>query len=319
MIASDIADEVLIPVSLSTFGVVPVQGLDLYLRHSAQESAVLFKGGAEICDIETVQRMLHEGLTKVYIHRDDRHLYQRFLREYWKDLLNDDRQPLETKTRVLSEVIRDVLSDQFANGTTESIIGSCQTFGNAAANLIGREPVSLDALVSVLQHDYCTFTHSTNVSAYAVLLGRELGFPQEDLEQIAVGGLLHDLGKLDIPEAILNKPGKLTDEEFKEIKTHPTVGLSRVADRSDLSVGQMMMVYQHHERLNGQGYPVGCTGDEIHPWAKLCAIVDVYEAITSVRPYRQPMSNEVALAVLEKGRGTEFDSEMLTCWRSLIL
>ena len=89
-------------------------------------------------------------------------------------------------------------------------------------------------------------------------------------------------------------------------------------ERDDLSFGQLMMTYQHHERMDGSGYPVGCLGDEIHPWAKLCAIVDVYEALTSNRPYRSPMTPKTALTLLDKGEGTEFDPEMLKCWRQLI-
>jgi HD-GYP domain-containing protein (c-di-GMP phosphodiesterase class II) len=170
----------------------------------------------------------------------------------------------------------------------------------------------------VLYHDYGTFTHSANVSAYAVLLGNALSFSQEELRQIAVGGLLHDIGKIEISDRILNKPGKLDDAEMREVQKHPTTGLQRVADRTDLNFGQMMMIYQHHERGDGSGYPVGCTSDEIHPWAKLCAIVDIYEALTSLRPYRHPLSTAAALAVLDREGETKLDKEMLECWRQLV-
>jgi len=79
-----------------------------------------------------------------------------------------------------------------------------------------------------------------------------------------------------------------------------------------------MMIYQHHERCNGSGYPVGCDKEEIHPWGRLCAIVDVYEALTSFRPYRPALSTQTALTILQRGFGTEFDEEMLTCWYQLM-
>ncbi len=111
---------------------------------------------------------------------------------------------------------------------------------------------------------------------------------------------MHDLGKLDIDERILNKPGRLDDNERKIIETHPTLGLNRVAQRDDLSEGEFMMIYQHHERFDGTGYPVGLAGEDTHPWAQICAIVDVFEALTSNRPYRARLSHATALGSLGK-------------------
>lgn len=319
MVSAPVADDLLIPVSLATFGISSAVGIDLFLRTSPTDPAVLLCNAADDGHLQTVQRLLGEGLTRVYIRREDRHHYQQFLRENWQELISDNSRSSIERTAIISDVIRDVLNEQFDHGTTQSIVTSCQSYGAATSELIGREPIVLRDLVTVLHHDYGTFTHSTNVSAYAVLLGKELGYPAEDLEQIAVGGLLHDLGKLEISSKILNKPGKLDEEEFRVIRKHPAMGMARVADRDDLSFGQLMMIYQHHERCDGSGYPVGCTADEIHPWAKLCAIVDVFEALTSVRPYRNPLTPETAIAILDKGVGTEFDEEMLQCWRSLMV
>jgi HD-GYP domain-containing protein (c-di-GMP phosphodiesterase class II) len=117
---------------------------------------------------------------------------------------------------------------------------------------------------------------------------------------------------------ILTKPGRLTDAEFDVIKQHPTTGFRRLAPRGDLTFGQLMMVYQHHERLDGQGYPVGSCDDEIHPWARLCAVADVFEAVTSHRPYRAPMSPAEAMQILEKQSGKGLETEMVRCWQSIL-
>ncbi len=308
----------LIPISLSMLRTLPMQGVAFYIRPPQEASPILLLQCSERIDGARIESLLSEGFTNVYIRGEDRQRYQEALRENWRDLIENSHQPLENRMRILSEVVRDLLSGQFASGNTEGIIAACQSFGPSAVTVLGTEPVVLGQLYRVLHHDYATFTHSTNVSAYCVLLARHYGLEADDLQQIAVGGLLHDIGKLDIPESILNKPGRLDEQEFVQIKTHPTIGLEKVSHREDLSLGQIMMIYQHHERINGQGYPVGCSGDEIHLWAKICAIVDVFEALTSFRPYRQPLETDVALAVLEKGRGTEFDSELLTCWQDLI-
>ena len=308
--------DALIPISAATLLRCSNLGIDIYSRAISTDPPILFCGADQEITPEMYDTVSANG--KLYIHRAQRDEYQTFLREHYEDFVEDESLPVIERVSVLSEVIRDVLSNQFANGTTETIVDTCQSFGRSSVALLGRESMVPHELCSVLHHDYGTFTHSANVSAYAVLLGRALGYTEFDLEQIAVGGLIHDLGKLDISDQILNKPAKLSDDEYTKVKRHPISGLQRIAHRRDLSFGQLMMVYQHHERLDGRGYPVGCHGDEIHPWGKLCAIVDVFEALTSNRPYRIPFSNATAFAVLERGSGLEFDKEMLRCWRRVI-
>ncbi len=95
---------------------------------------------------------------------------------------------------------------------------------------------------------------------------------------------------------------------------HPTVGFEQLNFREDLTDGQLMMVYQHHERLDGKGYPVGVVDSEIHPWAKICSVVDVYEALTSYRPYRSPMPRKKVFEIMERDSGAAFDAEVLACW-----
>jgi HD-GYP domain-containing protein (c-di-GMP phosphodiesterase class II) len=112
----------------------------------------------------------------------------------------------------------------------------------------------------------------------------------------------------------LNKNGKPTDEEWRLIKRHPTAGFEELCFRDDLSWAQLMIVYQHHERLDGKGYPVGILGDEMHPWARICAVADVFDALTCERPYRKPLSVRDACQYLSDHAGTSFDQEMVRCW-----
>jgi HD-GYP domain-containing protein (c-di-GMP phosphodiesterase class II) len=157
------------------------------------------------------------------------------------------------------------------------------------------------------------------VAYYSVMLAENLGITnREELNRIATGGLLHDLGKLEIPEAILTKDSGLTDQEFAIIKRHPTVGFRKLCQRTDLQFGQLMMVYQHHERLDGRGYPVGVGGDEIHEWARICAVVDVFEALTSNRPYRAGMTSQAAFQIMDRSSPTGFDASIYQCWKAII-
>lgn len=313
-----LASDQLIPISMATLTTDAVLGIDIYLRGQPTAPPVLFCGATDYPDFTRLMPLVSQGVNKLFIDASDLGRYQQFLRDHWAELLADENAPLVNRFAIVSEVMRDVLNEEFSGGDSNSIVAASQRLGNVTCDLLSDQQLVAQQLCNVLHHDYATFTHSTNVSLYCSLLARELGFSAEEVKEMAVGGLLHDLGKLQIDERILNKPGKLDEFEFREIKKHPLTGFSALVERADLSFGQLMMTYQHHERLNGTGYPVGCAEDEIHPFAKVCAIVDVYEALTSNRPYRSPMSPKTAMAVLEKGNGTEFDSEMLKCWRLLI-
>ncbi len=218
----------------------------------------------------------------------------------------------------VAEVIRFVLQDAFESPDQDRMVDSTRAMGKVTSKLLQGETFVAKDLTSVLHHDYGTFTHSTNVAFYAGMLASELGYPTEDIELIVMGGLLHDLGKLEIKESILCKPGKLTELEFRVIRRHPITGFSKLSQRTDISFGQLMMVYQHHERLDGRGYPVGANNADIHPWAKICSVVDVYEALTSVRPYRTAMAPEAALAILKNDSGKAFDDELVKCWTNII-
>jgi putative nucleotidyltransferase with HDIG domain len=312
-------DNELIPVSLSTLIAGSAVGVDLFMCESLEARPVLFCTQDSAITPARLQQLSGEGVSKLYIHRDSYESYQGYLRENLALLLeNESISPID-RVAIMGDVVRAVLKEQMPSKDTAQLVETCVDLGNSITRILGDQPVLVSDLCDVLHHDYATFTHSTNVASYAVVLASELGFSEADLKEIAVGALLHDLGKLEIPDRILTKPGRLDDFEFREIKKHPTIGFQRlVEEQQRLSYPQLMMVYQHHEKLNGEGYPVGISSDEIHPWAKLCAVVDIFEALTSQRPYRKPMTLPTAIAVLEKAAGTEIDEEMVRCWKSIV-
>src|SRR5262249_58452180 len=152
-----------------------------------------------------------------------------------------------------------------------------------------------------------------------VIVGEGLGMGADnEYEPLAKAAILHDIGKRFIPASILSKPAKLDPEEREIIETHPQRGYEELCGRDDMTEAQLMMVYQHHERYDGKGYPVGFQGDEIHPWARMLAIVDVFDAMTGTRPYRRPTMPADAMEYICKGAGTHFDPEMVACWNSIM-
>ena len=301
-----------IPVSVTTLQPADEAGINLYARDDG-ENYVLFCG--EGCPIqkEDLNHLRARGVKQLFIESGSRESYQQYLR----DLIDsDDDHEVDPAARVgaLNGVVRDVLETSFREGDTDETVDEATKLGSMTADIVCNDRFASGDLFKVLHHDYATFTHSANVAFYAGMLAAEIGFDAEDVQKVTTGGLLHDLGKLSIDEKILSKPGKLNDDEFRAIKMHPTLGLTQLCDRDDLTEGQLMMVYQHHERLDGNGYPVGIVEEEIHLWAKICAVVDVFEALTSHRPYRSPMAKARVIELMDRDSGKAFDPEILACW-----
>ena len=154
--------------------------------------------------------------------------------------------------------------------------------------------------------DTYTNGHSDRVAQYSREIAKRYGYSDKEQDDIYMMGLLHDVGKIGVPDAIINKTGRLTDEEFETIKTHPVVGdriLSKVKEMPKLSIGARW----HHERYDGKGYPDGQKGEEILEEARIIAVADAYDAMTSHRSYRDILPQSVVRSEIEKGKGTQFD------------
>ncbi|WP_242976086.1 HD domain-containing phosphohydrolase [Desulfosporosinus sp. FKB] len=136
------------------------------------------------------------------------------------------------------------------------------------------------------QHDFGIYTHVLNVALLSAIIGLQLSYNENKLKNLILGALLHDLGKLQVPKEILNKPGILTEEERDVIKQHPLLGEEMLKDARLIS-SVLATIKEHHERWNGRGYPFGLKGQEIYQDAQIVAVADVYEALTADRPYRK--------------------------------
>lgn len=166
-----------------------------------------------------------------------------------------------------------------------------------------------EALASAIDaKDPYTHGHSSRVAMYAAQIARESGKPEKECEKVYYAGLLHDVGKIGIRSAVINKPGRLTDEEYVEIKLHPVLGdqiLKRIQESPYLSIG----AHYHHERYDGKGYPEGLKGVDIPEIARIIAVADAYDAMTSKRSYRDPIPQQQVRKEMVKGMGTQFDPE----------
>jgi len=166
-------------------------------------------------------------------------------------------------------------------------------------------------IAKLTSKDYYTYTHSVNVGLYCMTYGIKIEKPQEECRQLGLGGMLHDVGKSQISDALINKNGKLTDSEFEEMKKHSPLGEEILKDMKCYSQPVVQMAGQHHEQWKGGGYPRGLMGEEIAFPARVCKVMDVYDALTTRRSYKKALSPFDALTLMKKQMINHFDPVVL--------
>ncbi len=176
--------------------------------------------------------------------------------------------------------------------------------------LLNKKTVSLD-MIDLRSFDEYTYRHSVNVAVLSTVVGMGMGLSTKELINLCAAAIFHDLGKLEIAEEILNKPGRLTDEEFAIMKQHPVLSYELIKSKWNISSTTKKAVLSHHENEDGSGYPHGLERDQIHLYAKIVHVADVYDALTTRRPYKKPYSPAEAMEYLMGGCGILFDQKIV--------
>ncbi len=179
-------------------------------------------------------------------------------------------------------------------------------------------PNAMMWFTQIKNKDDYTAEHSMRVGIISIALGQELGLMEKELEDLGMAGMLHDVGKINIPIEVLNKEGSLTNEEYAIIKTHAELGRKLLMSKSDAPPITVDVAYNHHEQMNGKGYPRGISAEKIPYFAKIVGVVDAFDAITSDRIYSSARSTLEALRILYDCRGTQFDEEIVRSFIRLI-
>ena len=294
---------------------------DLFVNASARESRVhfvrVFPKGDTLTDRDLAE--LKRKYPRLYVPEIQRDVYLRslvrtpgFSDEQKSQVIKDSAiRHLDTLFSRQKEFTSEVLNEAISGcrATVECMIDVIQDFGIRKLQ---------DHISQLSFHDFYTYDHSINVAMYNIAILRVVNpdASRDDLLTAGMGGMLHDIGKVHVPTNILNKPDKLTDEEFRQIRKHPETGREMLVDEEvtmpptvDASV-VMRIVNEHHENFDGTGYPNRCTGPELHQYARITAISDFFDAITTKRSYHEPLSTEEAVAVIGKTKGRKVDPDL---------
>ncbi|MBU8906584.1 HD-GYP domain-containing protein [Desertibacillus haloalkaliphilus] len=265
---------------------------------------VLIRSGVPLSQ-RMIDRLLEIGVAFVYV-KDEKtddievnDVITEKTRQRAFQTIKTEFESIADEMRLSKSINRDQLGKNFSS-IVDSILADVKS---------NKEAISL--LSDVFLYDNYIFAHSLNVTIYSLGLALEMKLSDKQLKEIGLGAMLHDVGKMAIPPEILNKPGRLTDEEFDVIKRHPKAGFDLLRNIPNMPLLAAHCAFQHHERLNGSGYPRNLTSSDIHLYAKIIGIADVFDAVTSHRVYRKAMLPHEGLEILYAGAGTQFDKDML--------
>ncbi|MFC0214043.1 HD-GYP domain-containing protein [Paenibacillus chartarius] len=276
-----------------------------------EDGAVLLASGVELSE-PLITRLSRYGIDYVYIQdsRTDDIVIQ--------NILSD-----ETRIRATKE-IRTAFRRMMEDAGKKRLVSSYQlgkSFRPLLEDVIDElagHPEAMIMLTNISVTDHYLYQHSMNVGIYATMLGLAHGYSKEELMVLGLGALLHDIGKTMVPLELLRKPGKLTNEEFAVIRKHAEYGFQILKDEPNIPLISAHCAFQHHERIDGSGYPRGIAGTDIHEYARWIGLVDSYDAMTTQRVYRDTMLPHQAMEILFTGAGTLYDQEKIALFRDKI-
>lgn len=229
------------------------------------------------------------------------------------------QQELQVARKLVREA-RTAVQSAMADARTGRIssVPAIQGLAEGMVESAGRNPGALITLAGLKTKDDYTFMHCVAVGTFMIALGKQLGLNEDQLRDAGTAGLLHDVGKSRIPDSILNKPGKLTDDEFKVMRSHPQVGYDMLREAGYEDSAALEVVLHHHERLDGKGYPHGLSGADVTTLARMGAVVDVYDAVTSDRAYHRAIPPTAALKMLLASANAHFDEPIVRAFLATV-
>jgi len=297
------------PIPIEIMQLDKKKAFELYIRIG--DRFVLFAGYDIAFTEEHKARLLASGLKRLYVKDTDEESLTLYTAKHMDKILSDPHVAPKTKAKIFYSSSTYTMEEVFKDPRTETISEMKNTINSMVKLLLEDQDVMKNLLV-LTEHDYYTYTHSINVGIFATALAIKLfekDMGEHNMYNLGAGFFLHDIGKSKIPSEILNKPGALTEKEWDIMKKHPAWGYEILMETGDMTEEAAHIVLEHHERTDGSGYPSGKAGDEIHIYARICAIADAYDALTTKRCYKSAKRPFDALKVMQKEMAQEFDPE----------
>jgi HD-GYP domain-containing protein (c-di-GMP phosphodiesterase class II) len=316
-LAEDVSDEGFFSVSVDSLHFLEKAPCDLFRRNRSGEY-VLLAARHNALGRQIIDRLQVYGTEELFARSVDSAFYGQVVRASLDDLVNNPSVLPAVKARAVQASCRDAMRRAFDDPRGPFIKQACDIVV-PTVDLIVNDDQAAKYLVRLTAFDHATYIHSTNVGIFGVALAR-LFFGVDrshDMHNLGIGFFLHDLGKCRIPLEIINKPGPLTPEERRVINCHVEEGYRILGENGLITDEARTITLEHHEKDDGKGYPRGKKGSDIHPYARICRIADIYEALTAERPYHQKRSTFEALKIMKDHEVADVDQRLFAYFVSL--
>lgn len=277
-------------------------GFDIYIKSSRENLVRVYQRNKTVTkDLE----LQLQDETSLYIDKADKNKYINLYNKLVGTVQIPDK--METLYTEFSKSMDTI----FENPESPETVKESKIIVNNMIDTIMSDDFTVTSLITILSYDYYTHTHSLNASVYALCLGKELGLGKSELEDLGTAALLHDLGKSQVHKAIINKNGKLTEREFNEVKRHPAYGYELAKKLQITNNGVLLGIRHHHEKMDGSGYPDGLKEKQIHLYARIVGICDIFDALTTKRSYKAEVSTFDTLVMMKTQMGHQLDMDIL--------
>jgi HD-GYP domain-containing protein (c-di-GMP phosphodiesterase class II) len=293
-------------IPLNTLQVDTVPGFDIYLHNQEQQGYVLYRSGDVKFKEEHKDRLVSNKIGDIFITSSERRIYSQYVEDNLSEIISDDNFPREKKSKLVYDCSTDLIKTIFDRTRIADKIPRVSNVVKNTISHISKGVMEFITMLDTMSHDYYTINHSVNVCIIGLALGQKIGLNRNELHELGTGLILHDLGKSKIDDSILMKKGPLTDHEWKLIKNHPTVGALIAESTRQISPLSLTVIRQHHEKCNGKGYPIGLYEPQIHLFSRIATLADVYDALTTERPYNSALKAFPAIQLM--------NTEMSNCF-----
>ncbi|MBN1141960.1 MAG: HD domain-containing protein [Deltaproteobacteria bacterium] len=276
-----------------------------------KETHVLFAQQGYPFGHEIRTRLADFGIKELYVHDHDAVLYFNYVKEMTDNILRDEKSTSAQKATAVYTCCQEIMKKVYYEPRSTSLEMAKGLIEPTVETIIA-DPFTSHALIRMASFDSDTYTHCTNVGIFGIALAKAyFGLRSEkEIRRLGPGFFLHDIGKCQVPVEILNKPGPLSPRERKIVERHPVDGIRMLKQMGVNDEETLLIAAQHHERDDGKGYVSGLNRSEIHPYARICRLADIFEALTSNRPYHRRRSSFDALKFMQSELTTDIDAEL---------
>ena len=307
-----------VPVTVESIEPNMFPDVSLYMKSGS--NYVLYKSHDNSFTKQDTERLLHNKVDFLYVSPGDMDVINEYMESNVDRLLKSDRFDIKTKGKMIYQTSINYVGDIFANPDKVTNLNRSTRMMETLLTYLSSDPDALSSLESVMSHNYYTFVHSLQVTTLSIMLHSEAYLVEHDeLMDVGIGTLLHDFGKIFIPQEILEKRKKLTPGEMEQIKRHPEEGYKFLKENTRLNEVALSIVRYHHERNNGTGYPFGLKGEAIPRSAQIGAICDVYCTMTIDHSGRRTIPPSLCVQIMRNEMKGSFNERLLDVLEDLFV